>query len=57
MFVPPPKHYAVVHEPGTIGFTGIPPGGYVLHLREPERGESLRTLNLDAGGTRRLRLR
>ena len=57
VFVPPSKHYAVVHDPGTIGFTGIPPGDYVLHLWEPDRGESLRTLNLGAGETRRLRLR
>ena len=57
MFVPPSKHYAVVHDPGTIRFTGIPPGDHVLHLWEPDRGESLRPLSLGAGETRRLRLR
>ena len=57
MFVPPSQHYAVVHEPATISFTGIPPDDYVLHLWEPDRGESLHPLSLAAGETRRLRLR
>ena len=56
-FVPPSKHYAVVHDPGTIRFTSIPPGGHGLHLREQDRGESLHPPSLCAGETRRLRLR
>ena len=57
MFVSPSRHYAVVHEPTTISFTGIAPGEYVLHHWQPNRPEGIRALRLAAGETRRLRLR
>ena len=57
VFVSPSPHYAVVHEPTTIAFTGIDPGGYILHLWQPNRRESIHPLELVAGETRHLRLR
>ena len=57
MFVPPSRHYAVVREPATITFSGIPPGEYVLHDWQPNRPEGIRPVRLAAGETRHLRLR
>ena len=57
MFVSPSRHYAVVHEPTTISFTGIAPGEYVLHDWQPNRSEGIRPVRLAAGETRHLRLR
>ena len=57
MFVSPSRHYAVVHEPTTISFTGIAPGEYVLHDWQPNRPEGTRPVRLAAGETRHLRLR
>ena len=57
VFVSPSPHYAVVHEPTTITFTGIAPGEYILHLWQPDRPESIHPLELGAGETRHLRLR
>jgi hypothetical protein len=47
----------VVHEPTTIGFTGMAPGEYILHVWQPDRPESIHSVNLRAGETRQLRLR
>ena len=57
VFVSPSPHFAVVHEPATITFTGIAPGEYILHLWQPGRAESIHPLELGAGETRHLRLR
>ena len=57
LFVSPSRHYAVVHEPTTIGFTGMAPGEYILHVWQPDRPESIHSVNLRAGETRQLRLR
>lgn len=57
VFVSPSPHYAVVHEPTTIAFTGVTPGEYILHLWQPNRRESIHPLELGAGETRHLRLR
>ena len=57
MFVPPSRHYAVVHEPATVTFSGIAPGDYVLHDWQPNRPEGIRPVRLAAGETRHLRLR
>ena len=57
MFVPPSRHHAVVREPTTVTFSGIPPGEYVLHDWQPNRPEGIRPVRLAAGETRRLVLR
>ena len=57
MFVPPSRHHAVVREPTTVTFSGIPPGEYVLHDWQPNRPEGIRPVHLAAGETRRLLLR
>ena len=57
MFVSPSRHYAVVHEPATVTFSGIAPGEYVLHDWQPNRPEGFRPVRLAAGETRHLRLR
>ena len=57
VFVSPSPHYAVVHEPGTVAFSDLVPGEYVLHLWQPGRGERLHPLDLEAGESRHLRLR
>ena len=57
VFVSPSSHYAVVHEPTTVAFTGVVPGEYILHLWQPNRGEGIQPLELGAGETRHLRLR
>jgi len=57
LFVSPSPHYAVVHEPATVIFSGISPGEYILHLWQPDRPESTYPLELGAGETRHLRLR
>ena len=57
LFVSPSRHYAVLREPTTINFAEIEPGEYSLHVWQPDRGESTLLLNLEAGETRRLRLR
>ena len=57
LFVSPSPHYAVIREPTTLGFTGIAPGEFILHVWQPDRPESIRSVNLRAGETRHLRLR
>ena len=57
VFVSPSRHYAVVDKPTTVRFTGIAPGEYVLHDWQPGRPENVRLVRLEAGETRRLRLR
>ena len=57
LFVPPSSHYAVVHEPAAVTFSGLPAGEYILHLWQPDRPPSAHPLELRAGETRRLRLR
>lgn len=56
LFVSPSQHYAVVHDPTTISFSDIDPGEYTLHVWQPDRGESVLLLDLEAGETRRMRL-
>lgn len=57
LFVSPSPHYAVVHEPTTVTFSAVVPGEYILHLWQPDRRESIHSLELGAGETRHLRLR
>ena len=57
LFVSPSPHYAVVHEPTTVTFSGISAGEYILHLWQPDRPESTYPIELGAGETRHLRLR
>ena len=57
IFIPPSRHHAVVHDPTTLHFTNLDPGEYTLHVWQPDRGESLLPLSLEAGETRHLRMR
>ena len=57
LFVSPSHHYAVIREPTTIGFTGIAPGEFILHVWQPDRPENIRSVNFRAGETRHLWLR
>jgi plastocyanin len=57
LLVPPSRYYGVVHEPGSISFTEVPPGEYVLHLWQAGSPEHIRLVELAAGESKSLRLR
>lgn len=57
LFVPPSRHYAVLHEPGSVHFSNIAAGEYLLHLWQPDRLENIQMVSLSSNESKTLRLR
>ncbi len=57
LFIPPSRHYAVLHEPGSVHLSNIAPGEYLLHLWQPDRLENIQRVSLSSNESKTLRLR
>lgn len=56
IFAPPSRHYSILYEAGSVNFSGLPAGQYVLHMWRPNSAEQFQLVDLSTDLSLTLRL-